>query len=84
MATLTGVKCSLAVALVCASPVTDGHLCVFFGEVPTRTLYPFLNWVLCYFLVELRESFYNILDVNPFASSIECDMAADFPSEAVS
>ena len=33
------------------------HLKVLFGEVSTQVLSPFINWVVCFFGVELYEFF---------------------------
>ena len=39
-----------------------GHLYVFFGEMPTEIFHSFLDWVVCFFDIELHELFVNFGD----------------------
>ena len=49
-----------------------GHLYVFFGEMSIQVFCPFVDWVVCFFNIELHELFIyleiNLSSINSFAN----------------
>ena len=49
--------------------VLVGHLYISFGEMSIQVLCPFLNEVVCFYVVIFRDSLY-ILNINPLSDGL--------------